>query len=187
MTVKELRKAIKEQTSEVNKRLSAYYESGSKSGLVEKQIGYLREVSGTSSKSAFIAGRASAKNKAQLQAQLYELESFLKHDLLTPAGLKAQEERDKRAYRSFKKNRATNISYENWRKLVTIFGATSDKLLNQYGGSNETQTAILKAIKSGRSTTEIIKVLEQTEKANRKKGYNPQQYLQDFEKALGLK
>ena len=67
MTIQELRKAIKRQTEVINERLIEYYEADGTDKLVNKEIEYLKTVTGTSSRKVYLSMNTHRKNKAELE------------------------------------------------------------------------------------------------------------------------
>lgn len=186
-TVKELRDMIETKTNEVNKMIADYRISGKENALVEKEIDYLRAVTNTADKALGVKPRNSRSRKAELLAQLYELEQASKLNELSASSLNVQKERDKRAYRSFKKNFKTNVDYETWRKLVTVYGAGGSRMLNLFGGSNETQNTIITATKKGKKTIDILQAMQDVTKDFKGKEKSTDDYYKELERRLGLR
>ena len=100
MKVKELQEAIRQQTMAINERLVEYYEKGAPDKLVNKEITYLKEITGTSQKSNYISMRTHRKTKMELEMQLNELRYFENWDIFTPKG---QMERSRSSMKSYRK------------------------------------------------------------------------------------
>lgn len=184
MTIKELHAAIKEQTIEVNKRLVEYYEAGGNDKLVNKEIQYLRDVTGTSNRSSFISMRTHRKRKAELEAQLSELRYFNEWDIFTPRGMAERTRREQQAWRSYKRNTGSRLQFDTWRKMVTIMGTIGKDIFNQFGGSYS--NVIEEAVRKGRKPGEVINTLQQVVKDNEGKGKSTTDYLDDLIQRLDI-
>lgn len=185
MTVKELREAIKMQTMAINERLVEYYEQGAPDKLVNKEIEYLKEITGTAKKNNYISMRSHRKNKMELELQLNELRYFENWDIFTPQGQMERSKSAMKSYRSYKRNHG-NLSYENWRRTVTVLGTVGADIFNQFGGSNDTQAAVEDAVRKGRSPGEIIRAMQHVIKDNEGSMKSTQDYADDLRALLKL-
>lgn len=186
MTIKELHAAIKAQTMDINKRLVEYYEAGTKNKLVEKEIEFLKEVSGTSQKSSYISMRTHRKNKAELELQLQELRYFGEWDIFTPGGQAERTSRELRAYRSYKKNHKSNLSYESYRRMVNILGTAGEDVLKQFGNSDDKAGAVEEAVRKGKKSGTIMKTLRKVYDKNKGAQKSSQDYIDDLRAELDL-
>jgi len=184
MTVKELHATIKEATMSINQRLVEYYETGTPNKLVDKEIAYLKAVTGTSERRPYLAMRTHRKNKAELQAQLSELQYFNEWDVFTPEGRRQRNQRELRAWRSYKRNSGSNLHYETWRKMVNIIGTIGKDILQQFGGSYGNK--IEEAVRKGRKPGEVIKAVRESVEEHHSKGHNYEDYLDTLIKKLDL-
>lgn len=185
MTIKELHAAIKEQTMEVNRRLVEYYEAGGNDKLVNKEIQYLRDVTGTSNRSSYISMRTHRKNKAELEAQLSELRYFNEWDIFTPRGMAERTRKEQQAWRSYKRNTGSRLQFDTWRKMVTVMGTIGHDMLKEFGGSYN--NVVEEATKKGKKPGEIIRAMEEVIKENSKSGKNYNDYFDDLVRKLDLK
>jgi len=184
MTVKELHAAIKEATQSINQRLIEYYESGTPNKLVDKEIAYLKTVTGTSERRPYLAMRTHRKNKAELQAQLSELQYFNEWDVFTPEGRRQRKQRELRAWRSYKRNSGSSLHYETWRKMVNIIGTIGKDILQQFGGSYGNK--IEEAVRKGRKPGAIVRAMKEVVNENKGAGKSDTDYLDDLIKKLDL-
>lgn len=164
MTIKELYKEIKYQTSLVNKRLNEYYESDKTSKILEKEIDELRRFTETSSKSPYIAMRLHQKNKQQLTAQLSALKQFQEWDVYTPTAKRESEIKARQAYKTFKRNHGSRMRFKTYKRAVNIIGSLSDAIINSFD-SNQLMENIETAFREGYKVRDIYNALEQTMKA----------------------
>lgn len=185
MTVKELHEAIREQTQEVNKRLIEYYEAGGTDKLVNKEIDYLKSVTGTSGRSSYISMRTHRKNKAELELQLAELRYFNEWDIFTPRGQAERTRREQQAWRAYKRNSGSRLRYDTWRKLVNIVGTVGKDIFQQFGSSNAMDS--LEKVVNKRRPGEIINALKDVVEENKGKQKNTEQYLDDLIAKLDIK
>lgn len=185
MKVKELQEAIRQQTMAINERLVEYYDKGATDKLVNKEIEYLKEITGTSQKSNYISMRTHRKTKMELEMQLNELRYFENWDIFTPKGQMERSKSSMRSYRTYKRNHG-NLSYENWRRTVTVLGTVGADIFNQFGGSNDTQAAVEDAVRKGKSAGEIIKAMQKVIKENEGSMKSTQDYADDLRALLNL-
>lgn len=185
MTVKELHEAIRQQTQEVNKRLIEYYEAGGTDKLVNKEIDYLKSVTGTSGRSNYISMRTHRKKKAELELQLSELRYFNEWDIFTPRGQAERTRREQQAWRAYKRNSGSRLQFDTWRKMVTIMGTIGKDIFNQFGGSYS--NVIEEAVRKGRKPGEIINTLKDVVKDNEGKGKSTTDYMDDLISRLDIK
>lgn len=185
MTVKELHDAIRQQTQEVNKRLIEYYEAGGTDKLVNKEIDYLKSVTGTSGRSSYISMRTHRKKKAELELQLSELRYFNEWDIFTPRGQAERTRREQQAWRAYKRNSGSRLQFDTWRKMVTIMGTIGKDIFNQFGGSYS--NVIEEAVRKGRKPGEIINTLKDVVKDNEGKGKSTTDYMDDLISRLDIK
>ena len=185
-TIKELYKAIKEETMNVNKRLVSYYEDGDRSKLVDKEIAILKDVSGTSQKRPYLSLNLHRKNKNQLIAQLNFLRDFQSWDILTPEGRRIENERAYRAYKSFKENRPNkNLKFKTYRRAVTILGSLSSRIIDNFN-SNQIIEAVEVAFQKGRKVKDIIQTFEKVDAEFKKKAHDPEDYIDEWYRQMKL-
>lgn len=163
MTIKELYKEIKYQTSLVNKRLNEYYETGKRSKILDREISELRRFTETSNKSPYIAMRLHQKNKQQLTAQLSALKQFQEWDVYTPTAKRESEIKARQAYKTFKRNHDTRMRFKTYKRAVNIIGSLSDAIINSFD-SNQLMENIETAFREGYKVRDIYTALEQTMK-----------------------
>ena len=186
MTVKELHAAIKSQTMAINERLVEYYEHGATDKLVNKELAFLKEITGTSEKSNYIAMRTHRKTKAELELQLQELRYFESWDIFTPAGQAERTDRERRAYRSYKKNVGSGIKYETYRRIVNIMGTAGEDLLKQFGNSFDTVNVVEEAVRKGKKSGTIMKALKTVVEQNQGQSKSTTDYIDDLRNMLDL-
>ena len=168
MKIKELHEAIRQQTMAINERLVEYYEKGAPDKLVNKEIEYLKKITGTSQKSSYISMRTHRKNKMELELQLNELRYFENWDIFTPGGQTERSKASQRAYQSFKRNAHRYISYEDYRRVVNVMGTAGREVMNLFGGDSDTREIVETAIRKGKSGGEILKAMQEVINNNKK-------------------
>lgn len=132
LTVRELRKRIREQTREVNARIFEYRLSGETHNILETEIEKLKTYSGVNPKNREIGvGLLNKRTKAQLQRQLAGLERFFNKDIYTPEAIEEQELLTQKQYETFKK-RYTDESFT--REDYTYFVDTMNVIKNTIQG-----------------------------------------------------
>lgn len=186
MTVKELHAAIREQTMAINARLVEYYEHGATDKLVNKELAYLRNVTGTSEKSQYIAMRTHRKTKDELELQLQELRYFEGWDIFTPKGHAERVNRERRAYRSYKRSTGSTLQYQTYKTIVNILGTAGEDLLKQFGNSFDTVNVIDEAVRKGKKSGTIMKALRRVVKENEGQQKSTTDYINDLRNMLDL-
>lgn len=187
MTIKELYKEIKYQTSLVNKRLNEYYEAGKRSKILDKEIQYLRQVTETSKKSPYIAMRLHQKNKQQLTAQLSYLRQFQEWDIYTPTAKRESETKARQAYKSFKRNSGSHMRFKTYKRVVNIVGSLSATVFDNFG-SDQLMDNVETALREGHTVREIFDAIEQTMRALKGTGATQgEDYTDMFYEILSMK
>lgn len=139
LTVRELRKRIREQTREVNARVFEYRLSGETHNIIETEIEKLKVYSEVSPKNREIGvGNLSKRSKLELQRQLVGLERFIAKDEYTPQAIEEREQLTQRQYESFKKRYADeSFTREDYTYFVdtmnVIKNVTKDYGYENYG------------------------------------------------------
>ena len=131
MTVKQLKKAIREETNKANIRIMSYREETKPNILVDRQIEKLKYYAGISRGAKGEIGlNLSYKTKAQLQKQYAALKGFNQFDVYTKEGKKNRQERITKSYKSYLRNhpdlKMTQTEYED---MANVFGVLGDKIL----------------------------------------------------------
>lgn len=178
-TIKELRQEVKRLTMEVNQRLIEYYEDGKRVKVLDKEIDYLKQISGTSSRKSFLSMNTHRKNKAGLVAQMSQLKQFLKWDIYTPEAKRTKEKSARRAYKTYKRNTGTRMKFKTYNKAVTIAGSLGQKIVEIFG-SDQVIDMITEALRSHRKPGDIINAFEKVLKENRGKAKSPEDYIDDW-------
>lgn len=184
-TIKELREEVKRVTMEVNRRLVDYYEEGKNVKILDKEIEYLKGISGTSSRKTFLSMNTHRKNKAGLMAQLSQLRQFLQWDRYTPAARAETADRARRAYKSYKRNTGSRMKFKTYNKAVTIAGSLGQKIIEIFG-SDQVIEMITDAIRSRKSPQKIIESFEKVLKQNKGKAKSPEDYIDDWYATMRL-
>ena len=179
MTIKELRAQIREETMNINRRLVEYYEDGKRTKILDREIEYLKDISGTSAGKSFLSMNTHRKNKAALTAQLSQLRQFLKWDIYTPSAKREKEATARRAYKTYKRNTGTRMKFKTYNKAVTIVGSLGQKIVEIFG-SDQVIDMVTEAIRSGRKPGEIIDAFEKVIKSNKGKAKSPEDYIDDW-------
>ena len=188
-TRKELMEMIREDTTELNKRIYEYRQSNVSFKDVENNIAKIKEISGSKSGRQLInvdgekryrqveigVGNITSKSKSELILQARELHSFLQWDISTPEGQRQWEAREKKEWETFNKNFSEyGLTKNEWRDLVEVFGAVGESILNQFGsgqGSNASGSIVREfknASQSGR--TNLVKEMREVLKENKGTG-----------------
>ena len=188
-TRKELMEMIREDTTELNKRIFEYRQSNASFKDVENNIAKIKEISGSKSGRQLInvdgkkryreveigVGNITSKSKSELIPQARELHSFLQWDISTPEGQRQWEARETKEWKTFSKNFSEyGLSKEEWRDLVEVFGAVGESVLNQFGSGqgNMASGSVVREFKnasiSGRAN--LVKEMRAVLKENEGKG-----------------
>ena len=186
-TIKELRAQIKQETMNVNQRLVEYLDTGKRYKIVDKEIEWLKQTTGTASNKAFLSMNTHRKNKAELELQLSSLKQFQQWDIYTPYAKRENQTAARRAYQTYKRNTGSRIKFKTYNKAVTILGALSSKiggLLSQISEDVKEQIETVMAKK--RSPKQIISAWEQVMAENKNQGKSPEDYLDDVQAKLRL-
>ena len=185
MTIPELRKAIKRQTEVINERLIEYYEADGTDKLVNKEIEYLKTVTGTSNRKVYLSMNTHRKNKAELELQLAELRYFNEWDIFTPQGMAERTQREKKAWRSYKRNSGSRLQFETYRRMVNIMGTIGYDMLKQFGGSYS--DAVEEAVKKGRKPGAIKEAMEKIIAKNKNKQLSDRDYFDQLVAELDIR
>ena len=188
-TRKELIDMIREDTTELNRRVFEYRSSGKEFKDVESNLKKIKEVSGAKSgrqkvqigektsyrQTEIGLGKLKSKSKPELILQARELHSFLQWDISTPEGQRQWEAREKKEWETFNRNFSEyGLSKEEWRDLVEVFGAVGESVLNQFGSGagNNASGSIVREFKnasqSGRAN--LVKIMREVLKENSGQG-----------------
>lgn len=176
MTIKELYKEIKTATMEVNKRLVEYYESDKRKKIVDKEISILKDISGTSQKSSYLAMRLHHKNKNQLIAQLNYLKNFQQWDIYTPMAKRERETKTRARYESFNSNSTTKMSYIEYKRTTNIIGSLASNIIDSFGSDN-IMDMLDYAYKNNRKFSDAIKAFEQVMNEYESGGKSSEDYI----------
>lgn len=189
-TVKELQKLIREQTQDINKRLNSYYESKEQrpeNPLLKRELEHLKNVTGTSLRSDYLAMNTHKKTKIELEVQLQELRHFGEWDIFTPDAMYERSQKELKAWRSYKAHRpGSNISFETWRRMSIIYSAGGRDLMNNFGTSDDVTNTLDEAIRKGRKTSDILDAMQKVMKDNENSGKDATDYLDDLREKLDL-
>ena len=131
MTVKQLKKAIREETNKANIRIASYREEDREIKLIDRQIEKLKYYAGIEHGSRGEIGlNLSYKTKAQLQKQYSALKCFNQFDVYTKEGIKNRDERIEKSYKEYLKNHSEiDMSREEYEGMANVFGVLGDKIL----------------------------------------------------------
>ena len=186
-TVKELQQMIREQTMDINRRLNTYYESKEQSKQIKREIEYLKEITGTSPRKDYLAMNTHSKSKADLELQLTELRHFAEWDIETPGGKYERSQKELAAWRAYKRNHASGLSFNSWRKSVAIMGSIDSSIIKWFGGDTNSAIEIVEdAVRKGRKTGDIMKAMQEVIEENSYAGKDPEDYADDLRSKLNL-
>lgn len=182
MTIKELRAQIRQETMQVNKRLVDYYEEGRSVKILDKEIEYLKKITGTSSDKTYISMNTHRKNKAALSAQLSQLRQFQEWDIYTPEAKRLKAESRRNAYASYKSNTGSKIHFKTFNRAITIAGSINQKMFDIY----QMMDMITEAFNKNKDPKKIIAAFEKVVKQNKQKGKTAEDYVDDWYKIMRL-
>ena len=167
MTTRELRKYIRKQVKKANTRLKNIGKrKRGVSRAVQQELDYLEQMGIVNKKGKAITGYRTAR-KAELQRRARELEYF---NQWTGAETEViAKEKDFKKYQSFIKNnpKFANYSYQDWRDLVSTFGAM-DNYLKEFE-YEDMKNLHLEKTKEG-SRQNFIKAMEEAKQEATGKG-----------------
>lgn len=178
--INELRSEVRELKEAVRYRERAYKLTGIRDPLYEKELAYLKGIT---------RGRQSTKKDLELYKQ--EAEFFLDWDISSPVGLKQASKREHKAYTSFKKNTGINLSYQDWRHLVTMMGTLGSDVLEKFGyGEGKSATGALAetfqgAKKQGREADFLHAMLD-TMRESKGAGMTQSELISSLNRRLGV-
>lgn len=143
MTVKEIRSKIRQLTSAINETIREFRSKGKEDTFFNKAVSQLKaetayvnykteEVRVPKSRTGGELGLGfKNKRKAELEKQLFELESFEKKEWFSTKAVKERSERAKKAYKTFT-DRYGDISWDEWEDFIDIMNNTKNQLMD-YG------------------------------------------------------
>ena len=139
MTVSELKKYIKEETSRINSAIKEYNNSKDKNILLEKQYMKLHKITGKNSGKITDKLRLgySKKKKSELLKQARAIERFEKFDIYTDYGKKRIKEYRRDNYNTLisnlkEKGYDSYISYNEYINMVETFGSLGESALSKF-------------------------------------------------------
>lgn len=182
MTIKELRAQIRQATMDINRRLVSYYEDGKQTKILDREIDYLKSITGTAQGKAFLSMNTHRKNKAALATQLSQLNQFKEWDIYTPEAKRIKAESRRNAYASYKRHTGSKIHFKTFNRAITIAGSINQKMFDIY----QMMDMITEAFNKNRDPKEIIKAFEQVIKQNKQKGKTPEDYIDDWYRIMRL-
>ena len=186
-TIKELRAQIKQETMKVNQRLVEYYDAGKRYKILDKEIEWLKQTTGTSANKAFLSMNTHRKNKSALVLQLSTLRQFQQWDIYSPYAKRENQEATRRAYQSFKRNTGYRMKFKTFNRSVTIVGAMASKIGAMISEiSEDVRDVVEEAMANGRKPQDILKAWDKVMEANKEKAKVPEDYVDDFYAMLGL-
>ena len=135
MTIPQLKKYIRQATEEINKSIKA---RGTGSEQLDKSINYLKKVGGVKKvkdKNKNIISKVglsfSKKKKEDLLKQARMLKQHIGFDIETRSGKEYMQEKEAKAFKTFKKHTGIALSKEDYRRLVDILGDLGTTLVSQ--------------------------------------------------------
>lgn len=143
MTVREIRARIRQLTSAINETIREFRSRGKEDTFFNKAVSQLKaetayvnyktgEVRVPKSRTGGELGLGfKNKRKAELEKQLFELESFEKKEWFSTKAVKERTERAKKAYKTFT-DRYGDISWDEWEDFIDIMNNTKSQLMD-YG------------------------------------------------------
>ncbi len=178
MTVKEIQRAIRQITAEVNTRIDEYREgiekgTGKQYDILDAHIKRLQSYGGTG-RTGEIGLHFRGKKKAQLESQLQALEMFNTLDRFTPQAIEKEQKRAEKAYNSFVHDNGY-ISREEYDSAVTILGNLSHDIVSAYGSSNILE--LVKEVDSGQKHANVKQALIDVYEKSQGKGFSQEDIL----------
>ena len=143
MTVREIRARISQLTSAINETIREFRSRGKEDTFFNKAVSQLKaetayvnyktgEVRVPKSRTGGELGLGfKNKRKAELEKQLFELESFEKKEWFSTKAVKERTERAKKAYKTFT-DRYGDISWDEWEDFIDVMNNTKSQLMD-YG------------------------------------------------------
>ena len=139
MTVSELKKYIKEETSRINSAIKEYNNSKDKNILLEKQYMKLHKITGKNSGKITDKLRLgySKKKKSELLKQARDIERFEEFDIYTDYGKKRIKEYRKDNYNTLISNLKdkgydSDISFSEYINMAETFGSLGESALSKF-------------------------------------------------------
>lgn len=137
LTTRELRKRIREQTKEANKRITEYREKGIKNEGMEKMIRRLVSASKQTVKKGVevkkIFAKTSLKRKNELQYQYRILKQFMKFDRESVESERQAEKYIEKQYYTFRSTYpGIDISIEDYKDMVDQLGSIGEDVLGAF-------------------------------------------------------
>ena len=182
MTVKELRAQIRQETMDINRRLISYYEDGKRTKILDREIDYLKSITGTAEGKTYISMNTHRKNKAALSAQLSQLRQFKEWDIYTPEAKRIKAESRRNAYAAYKRHTGSRIHFKTFNRAITIAGSINQKMFDIY----QIMDMVTVALSKKKDPKEIVKAFEKVVKQNKKKGKTPDDYVDDWYKIMKI-
>lgn len=142
MTVKEIQNAIRRAVVRISENVGAISDGNRRTNkndrkLIERKTEVLQHKYGKGRGTTLKLGFR-GRRKAELETQLSEFEAFA--DYLDSAESRTFERKEKQtrdAYKQFKANYGfKNLKYNDYKAIVTIFGAVGSKIVDQFGSDN---------------------------------------------------
>lgn len=124
-----------------------------------------------------------------------ELEYALQWDMFTPYGRRQVEERERKAFDTFKrKSGISDLDYDEWRNLVESFGSAGKSVMEQFyrggQGGNGDIVRVYKDAKEQGKDTNIGRAMQKVLRDSRKEGFKykktPTGLLDALRDELGL-
>ena len=168
MTVKQLKKVIREETNKANVRIASYREEAKTNKLIDRQIEKLKYYAGIENGARGEIGLNLAyKTKAQLQKQYSALKGFNQFDVYTKEGKKNRQEHIDRSYKSYMRNHpGLDMSRAEYEDMANVFGVLGDKILEVLD-SNQVASIYTIMKEKGKSTKSLAYDLQKIYKKHK--------------------
>ena len=168
MTVKQLKKAIREETNKANIRIMSYREESKPNKLIDRQVEKLKYYAGIEHGARGEIGLNFAyKTKAQLQKQYSALKGFNQFDVYTKEGKKNREEHIDRSYKSYMRNHpGLDMSRAEYDGMANVFGVLGDKILEVLD-SHQVAQIYTEMREKGKNTKSLAYDLQRIYKKNK--------------------
>lgn len=128
------------------------------------------------------------KTKAELKIQARELKRAL--NLFTGELPSAEEENKfKNAYNKFSKTQGLDtkkFTYEDYRQFTEVMGSLGEHILNNFGNSTDVVAVYEDAKSAGKSSTDILKTIVNTNREARNQGKTTEEMIDMLRKNLDL-
>ena len=151
--------------------------------VTNKQIEYMKNITGTTKKGYLSSSQAIKGNKSELTLRYRELNQFLKWDTESELAKVIFDQKTEKAYKSFTKDRFPDMSREDYDTLMSIFDAMETDLRN-YGSEQiiNFYDEFKDDIRSGEIN--LVSLAHDVIKENKGTGATVQDYVKELRRKL---